>query len=99
MLISEKRKNEIIYYKNGQPYKWVDSDKAVTLGDLERMIIKKYEKEKLKNLRKKILFNNSQIKEIRELKKQGLSNIEISRKMGCSEGTIRNYLKKATQTP
>lgn len=36
-----------------------------------------------------------QITEILELKKQGLPNTQIAPKLGISEGTVRNYIKKS----
>lgn len=96
-VVSKEQEKEIIYVKENNPVKWMDTDKLVTLGDLEKEIIKKYKKEKNINFKKPKLFNDEQIKEINKLKKQGLSNVKIAKKMNCSEGTIRNYLKN-TQT-
>lgn len=90
------------YIKNEDKYiplTWSKTKENIKMKDLEKVIIKKYEKEKLKNLRKKRLFNNSQIEKIKELREKGLSYREIAKEMNCSEGTIRNYLKKSTQTP
>lgn len=79
-------------------YCW-ENGETPTFGEFKKRIIQDYEKEKKNiNFRKPKLFNNSQVEKIKELKKQGLSNIRIAKVMGCSEGTIRNYLK-ATQTP
>ena len=35
--------------------------------------------------------------EVLELKKQGLTNIEIARRFGVSEGSIRKWIKKANE--
>jgi len=42
---------------------------------------------------RKKMFSTEQIKEIQEMKKQGLSNCQIAKNFQCSEKTIRNYLK------
>ena len=42
------------------------------------------------------LFDVEQIKRIKNLKSQGMSNRKIAKIMKCSEGTIRNYLKQTT---
>ncbi len=39
--------------------------------------------------------NEEQINEILELKKQGLPNTQIAEKLGISEGTVRNKIKKS----
>lgn len=39
-----------------------------------------------------------QISEVLELKKQNISNIEIARRFGVSEGAIRKWIKKANET-
>ena len=33
-----------------------------------------------------------------EMKQRGLSNVEIARRFGCSEGAVRKWLKKATES-
>jgi len=38
------------------------------------------------------MLNNNQIKEIRELRKQGKTVREIARKVGCDENTVYKYL-------
>ena len=38
--------------------------------------------------------SGSQLEEILELKQEGLSNVKIGEKLGISEGTVRNILKK-----
>lgn len=40
------------------------------------------------------MFNKEQIKHIKKRRKEGASLRQIAKEMNCSEGTIRNYLKK-----
>ena len=40
------------------------------------------------------MFTTEQIEKIKQLKKQGKSNVQIAKIYHCSEKTIRNYLKE-----
>lgn len=39
------------------------------------------------------MFNENDVKQMKELKEKGLSHYKIAAQFGCSEKTIRNYLK------
>ncbi len=54
------------------------------------------EQEHLKQLSQK--DKEQRVYEALELKKQGISNIEIGRRIGVSEGAIRKWIKKANET-
>jgi RecA-family ATPase len=54
------------------------------------------EREHLKEITEK--DKGQKITEVMELKKQGISNIEIARRFGVSEGAIRKWIKKANET-
>lgn len=51
---------------------------------------------KIMNGKRKKIFNEKDIEEIKRLKKEGISNRRIAKIMKCSETTIRNYLKQTT---
>jgi RecA-family ATPase len=53
------------------------------------------EREHLKQLTEK--DHESKISETLELKKQGLSNVQIAKQFGVSEGAIRKWIKKGTE--
>lgn len=50
----------------------------------------------LQKKHKKKIFNDKDIKKIKELKKRGISNRQIAKIFKCDEKTIRNYLKQTT---
>jgi len=54
------------------------------------------EREHLKEVTEK--DKGQKVFEVMELKKQGISNIEIALKFGVSEGAIRKWIKKASET-
>lgn len=45
------------------------------------------------NGRRKKMFNNEQVEQIKNMFKNGMSKSQIARNFKCSEKTIRNYLK------
>lgn len=53
------------------------------------------EREHLKQLTEK--DHESKISEALELKKQGLSNVQIAKQFGVSEGAVRKWIKKGTE--
>ncbi len=53
------------------------------------------EREHLKEVTEK--DKGQKISEVLELKKQGVSNVEIARKVGVSEGAIRKWIKKTNE--
>lgn len=72
----------------------IEERKVVKIGHL--YYLKSDEKQKVKIFvrgRKPKIFTTEQIKEIKQLKKQGKSNVQIAKIYHCSEKTIRNYLK------
>lgn len=49
---------------------------------------------KCAKIRKPKMFNKHQIARIKQRRREGASLRCIAREMGCSEGTVRNYLKR-----
>lgn len=45
-------------------------------------------------LRKPKKFNARQVEHLKRRRKEGASLRDIAKEMGCSEGTVRNYLKR-----
>lgn len=50
-------------------------------------------KSEFKQGHRKKMFNDAEIKDIKELYDKGMSKNKIAKLKGCSEKTIRNYLK------
>jgi predicted transcriptional regulator len=53
------------------------------------------EKEHLKEITEK--DKGQKVSEVLEFKKQGMTNIEIARRLGVSEGAVRKWIKKANE--
>ena len=53
------------------------------------------EREHLKQLTEK--DHENKISEALELKKQGLSNVQIAKQFGVSEGAVRKWIKKGAE--
>ena len=67
------------------------------VSDLEENTTKSDKKRKSKMFirgRRPKMFTTEQIEKIKQLKKQGKSNVQIAKIYHCSEKTIRNYLKE-----
>lgn len=67
------------------------------VSDLEENTTKSDKKRKTKIFvrgRRPKMFTAEQIEKIKQLKKQGKSNVQIAKICHCSEKTIRNYLKE-----
>lgn len=67
------------------------------ISDLEEDTTKSDKKQKAKIFvrgRRPKMFTEEQIEKIKQLKKQGKSNVQIAKTYHCSEKTIRNYLKE-----
>ena len=83
----------------------VDENRSLTLRTvyeelkkiLEPRISEKKEskiKSEFKQGHRKRMFNDAEVKEIKKLYTNGISKNQITKIKGCSEKTIRNYLKK-----
>lgn len=85
-------------FGNFQALRWNNTNEPVFFDDLYKYIYECNEQIGVfmriyANLRKPKIFGSVQIEAIKKRRAEGASLRTIAKEMGCSEGTIRNYLK------